>query len=103
MNAMQAIVSLRWTRLKIVQRDSTASQFPAGTVVNQRPSAGTPTNSALAETLFVAAAPQKPTHRGTSWADFVGGVVSRLASPTTPPPDPASTDSLSSRGTPTEV
>jgi len=86
MTAMQAVDSLRWTKLPIVQRDSTATQFAAGTVVDQRPRAGTPTFSARAETLFVATAPRKPTRRGPSWADLARATVSAVASPTRPPP-----------------
>ena len=86
MTAMQAVDSLRWTKLPIVQRDSTAPQFAAGTVVDQRPRAGTPTYSARAETLFVATAPRKPPRRGPTWADLVGALVSGVASPTKPPP-----------------
>lgn len=86
MTAMQAMDSLRWTRLPIVQRDSTAPQVAVGTVVGQRPKAGTPTYSARAETLFVATAPRKPTRPGPSWAKVVGAIVSRVASPTKPPP-----------------
>jgi beta-lactam-binding protein with PASTA domain len=92
MTAMQAVDSLRWTKLPIVQRDSTATQFTAGTVVDQRPRAGTPTFSARAETLFVATAPRKPTRRGPSWADVVGAIVSGVASPTQPPPARTGTD-----------
>jgi len=106
MTAMQAVDSLRWTKLPIVQRDSATPQFAAGTVVDQRPRAETPTYSARAETLFVATAPRRPPRRGPTWADVVGAIVSGVASPTRPPPtragaDTGPKDDVSPNGLPT--
>ncbi len=78
MPVMVAVDSLRWTRLRIVQRDSTTTQVANGTVVEQRPRAGTPVAYVRAETLFVASAP-KPARRAISWRDIISAVPTSAA------------------------
>ena len=99
---MSAIDSLRWTKLRIVQRERTTTESAVGTVVDQRPSAGTPVGSVRAETLFVAAAPRKP-KQAVNWADIVGALVTAAASPTKPPPSRTGDDVGGATQVPTPV
>src|ERR1051325_7043842 len=50
-----ALDALAWTRLRIVQVESTTTTAPPGIVLAQRPRAGTPVAATKAETLVVAA------------------------------------------------
>lgn len=100
--AMSAIDSLRRTRLRIVQRNSTTTSSPVGTVVDQRPKAGTPVAGVRAETLFVAA-PPKPSKKGVNWSDILGAIVTAAATPTRPPPSRDVDDVSAGPEAPTEV
>lgn len=113
MTLRQAIDSLRWTKMEIVQRDSTTTRFRSGTVVDQRPKGGTivdprrrqgiPSTFARAETLFVAIAPQPPDPKPTNWRNVAGGIVATTASPVQPPPKRTDADVGPSFEVPTRV
>lgn len=86
-----AIDMLRFTELKIVQRELTTERAAAGTVMKQRPEAGTPVNRAKAETLFVAAAPKEPRpHRPSIWEAIAGAIISSIPPPSRPSDAPLS-------------
>jgi Dyp-type peroxidase family len=98
---MSAIDSLRWTRLDIVQRDSMTTAAPAGTVVDQRPRAGTAVSSVRAETLYVAA-PRKPNRRGLTLSE-VAAAIAKAAATTRPPPSRSGDDVGTGTPAPTPV
>ncbi len=80
----EAIDSLSWTRLVIVQRDTVTTSAVAGRVVAQRPPAGTPVSAARAETLLVAT----PMASRTATVTLASAALARaraLASVTPPP------------------
>ncbi len=88
--AKDAIDSLSWTRLVIVQRDTITTRVAAGRVVAQRPRAGTPVSAVRAETLLVAA-----TMASRPGAVTVGGAAiarARALAAVTPPPTRAPDD-----------
>ena len=86
---VQAIDSLRWTRLRIVPRDSTTTQFDSGTVADQRPIAGTPAAATKAETLFIASRSKPPTPPVTPWLRAASSMLANVATPAKPPPSRA--------------
>ena len=77
-----AIDSLRWTELRIVQRDSMTKSVGPGIVLKQRPEAGTPVSRARAETLFVSAARKSPKHGPSFLGALAEAVLSNIAHPT---------------------
>jgi beta-lactam-binding protein with PASTA domain len=80
-----AIDMLRFTELQIVQRELTTERAAAGTVMKQRPEAGTPVSRAKAETLFIAAAPREPRpHRPSIWEAIAGAIISSIPPPSRP-------------------